>query len=86
MVKTFLVDRSTAPGVSRHFPDTARTAATFRVLTKRPVTPEADEIAANPRARSAKLRAAERTDAPARVSDLPAVPRLPTLAALMRGG
>lgn len=86
MVKTFLVDRSTTPGVSRHLPDTARTPATFRVLTKRPVTPEATETAANPRARSAKLRAAERTDAPARVSDLPAVPRLPTLAALTRGG
>ncbi|MGB6662509.1 MAG: 16S rRNA (cytosine(1402)-N(4))-methyltransferase, partial [Xanthobacteraceae bacterium] len=44
------------------------------------------EIAANPRARSAKLRAAERTDAPARsaaVEDL--LPRLPTLADVMRG-
>lgn len=86
MVKTFLVDRSTTPGVSRHLPDAPHAAATFRVLTKRPVTPDADETAANPRARSAKLRAAERTEAPARGSDVPGLPRLPTLAALMRGG
>jgi 16S rRNA (cytosine1402-N4)-methyltransferase len=32
---------------------------TCRVLTKKPITPEAGEIASNPRARSAKLRAAE---------------------------
>ena len=30
------------------------------VLTKKPVTPDADEVAANSRSRSAKLRAAER--------------------------
>jgi len=33
---------------------------TFRVLTKKPVTAEAEEIDRNPRSRSAKLRAAER--------------------------
>ncbi|MGZ8299247.1 MAG: 16S rRNA (cytosine(1402)-N(4))-methyltransferase RsmH [Rhodoplanes sp.] len=85
MVKTFLVDRAGTTGVSRHLPDAPRAPATFRVLTKRPVTPEDDEIAANPRARSAKLRAAERTDAPARPLDRPAIPRLPTLAQSMRG-
>ena len=34
---------------------------TYRVLTKKPVTAEEEEIDRNPRSRSAKLRAAERT-------------------------
>jgi 16S rRNA (cytosine1402-N4)-methyltransferase len=38
----------------------SRDGATVGVLTKRPVVPDEDEVRRNPRARSAKLRAAER--------------------------
>ncbi|MGA7712707.1 MAG: 16S rRNA (cytosine(1402)-N(4))-methyltransferase RsmH [Rhizomicrobium sp.] len=60
IVKRFLTEHSTsAPRASRHAPD-ARPAALYRLLASRPLTPGDDEIARNPRARSAKLRAAER--------------------------
>src|SRR5450432_2797618 len=62
IVKRFLTARSTAaPNASRHAPDTRRAkAASFRLLTSRPLMPGDSEIHANPRARSARLRAAQR--------------------------
>ena len=70
-VKSFLVNRAgKAPAGSRHLPQTGSTKApSFRLLTNKPLTPEALEIRSNPRARSAKLRAAERTAAPAWPAD-----------------
>jgi len=85
IVKNFLVERSRPPADSRHRPETAFAPPTFRILTKRPETPDDAEIAANARARSAKLRAAERTDAVARSSMPETLPRLPLLADVMRG-
>ena len=84
IVKNFLVERARAVGGSRHLPEIAQAAPSFSILTKRPLTPDEAEIAANPRARSAKLRAAERTAAPAQPAA--ALPAWPTLADVMRGG
>src|SRR6201991_1182146 len=84
MVKNFLSERGKAGGGSRHLPETAQSAPSFRILTKRPVTAGDDEVRANPRARSAKLRAAERSDAPAFAAD--GLPKWPSLADVMRGG
>ena len=67
MVKQFLRTRSgSGPAVSRHAPDQASRgpAASFDSIAK-PVRAGAEEVARNPRARSATLRVAHRTSAPA---------------------
>ncbi len=86
IVKTFLTERSRAPAASRHQPEIASAPPSFRALTRKPETADEAEIALNPRARSAKLRAAERTDAPARSATIEnLLPRLPSLDDVMRG-
>jgi len=80
LVKTFLNERGKRSGGSRHQPEVIEPPPSFRILTGRPVTPDDAEIVANPRARSAKLRAAERTEAPPRRSSDDLLPRLPSLA------
>lgn len=66
MVKRFFQQRSGGAGQgSRHAPLQAEEAARFDVLTRKAVAPDAAELAANPRARSAKLRVAQRTAEPA---------------------
>jgi 16S rRNA (cytosine1402-N4)-methyltransferase len=67
IVKTFLKDRSGAAArPSRHTPANLGTpaTATFKALSRRPISPSEKEMAVNPRARSARLRVAERTSAP----------------------
>ena len=66
IVKRFLTDRSgRASRGSRHTPPQEVTREpTFRVSGKQPRMPEENEVRANPRSRSARLRSAERTTAP----------------------
>jgi len=68
-VKTFLQERSGAgPRPSRHLPQLAgpEKLPTFRLVKKGSIKPSSEETARNPRARSARLRVAERTDVPCR--------------------
>jgi 16S rRNA (cytosine1402-N4)-methyltransferase len=86
IVKSFLADRGETRGGSRHAPEIERPPPTFTALTKRPVVADDAEVERNPRARSAKLRAAERTSAPAR-ANLPSgvLPELPALNDVLKG-
>jgi 16S rRNA (cytosine1402-N4)-methyltransferase len=67
-IKNFLKSRAGAePAGSRHLPDASaqRRQPSFRLVQRKPIVAGDAELARNPRARSAKLRVAERTTAPA---------------------
>lgn len=66
MVKKFMAERAgRAGGGNRYAPEVQQDAPAFDLLTKKAVGPGAEELEVNPRSRSAKLRVARRTDAPA---------------------
>ncbi len=73
IVKRFVQARSRQSRGSRHGPQTIAARPSFTELTKRPIVPRDEEVAANRRARSARLRAAIRTAAPAHMLDMKAV-------------
>ena len=78
IVKRFIADRADVATGSRHLPEAHARTATFRKAGGG-VTADDAEVAANPRARSARLRAAIRTEAPARAGDFSifGLPKLP---------
>ncbi|WP_104019301.1 16S rRNA (cytosine(1402)-N(4))-methyltransferase RsmH [Roseovarius nitratireducens] len=80
IVKRFFQDRAGhGGGGSRHAPEAAAKPAQFTLPSRKPIAADADELDANPRARSARLRMGIRTDAPPGTSDRTAL-GLPLLA------
>ena len=60
MVKKFIKENSSKEKISKYSKQEEVKLAKFKMLTKKPVTPDSDEIRNNSRSRSAKLRAAEK--------------------------
>ncbi len=70
MVKRFLQDRSGGGGGgSRHAPVQASQERQFMLKSRKAITADDAELAANPRSRSAKLRVASRTNAAPGLTD-----------------
>ena len=66
VVKRFMRRRAGQAGSgSRHAPSQTAECARFEIITRKAISPDAGELAENPRARSARLRVARRTGAPA---------------------
>ncbi|MFU8777641.1 MAG: 16S rRNA (cytosine(1402)-N(4))-methyltransferase RsmH [Roseovarius sp.] len=66
IVKRFLLARSGGGGAgSRHAPEITREDPQFTLKSRKAIGPDDEELAVNPRARSARLRVATRTDVPA---------------------
>jgi 16S rRNA (cytosine1402-N4)-methyltransferase len=85
IVKTFFTERGRVRAGSRHQPEAMQAAPSLNILTRKPVVADDDEVTRNPRSRSAKLRAAERTEAAPHPDDLShLLPRLPQLDDVMR--
>jgi 16S rRNA (cytosine1402-N4)-methyltransferase len=86
IVKRFLSERSRLPSVSRYAPVASHAPRSFRLLTGKAVVADVEEITRNPRARSARLRAAERTVEAPLPEDYSLLPRIATMADVMQGG
>lgn len=70
VVKRFLAQRAGQGGGGNRFaPEAPQRAARFELIGKKGISAGAAELEANPRARSARLRLARRTDAPADAAD-----------------
>ncbi len=74
MVKRFLQSRAgQGGGGSRHAPETQKTDPQFMMKSRKAIGPDDQELGTNPRARSAKLRVAVRTDAAPGTTDQKAI-------------
>ena len=70
MVKRFLQARSgNTANANRYAPEVAQVTPAWRIEKRKAIGPDEAELAENPRSRSAKLRVAIRTDAPAEAID-----------------